>query len=56
VLLEAGGVLTGVDGTAIFPVDPGDSSLDTAFVAGDPLGHRECLGDILALTDQPLRR
>jgi myo-inositol-1(or 4)-monophosphatase len=57
VLLEAGGAITGVDGSALFPVDAGHSNGEgTAFVAGNPTAHRESLDDILAVTEHSLRR
>ncbi len=47
VLLEAGGVLTTPDGAALFPIDPdtyGGEPIE--FLAGDPLAHRQALGDL----------
>jgi myo-inositol-1(or 4)-monophosphatase len=47
VLIEAGGVLTGVDGSPLFPVQPARDGRETiAFLAGDPLGHSQSLAEI----------
>jgi myo-inositol-1(or 4)-monophosphatase len=57
VLLEAGGVISGVDGSALFPFDAGVAGGDiVAFLAGNPIAHRESLAEILAVTDHAVRR
>jgi myo-inositol-1(or 4)-monophosphatase len=47
VVLEAGAVLTGADGTALFPVDPGRYlGRRLALLAGDPLAHAATRSDV----------
>jgi myo-inositol-1(or 4)-monophosphatase len=57
VVLEAGAVITGCDGSALFPIEARDYGGEVmAVLAGNPIAHRESLGDILARTDVPLSR
>jgi myo-inositol-1(or 4)-monophosphatase len=47
VLLEAGGLLTAPDGTPLFPVGAAQmAGAPVAFVAGNPLSHRQALVDV----------
>jgi myo-inositol-1(or 4)-monophosphatase len=48
VLVEAGGVLTRVDGTSIFPVVREDVGERIACLAGDPVAHRAALAEVAA--------
>ena len=49
VLLEAGGVLTGVDGGPLFPSTPAQmAGASLAFVAGNPASHGQALADVVA--------
>jgi hypothetical protein len=46
VLVEAGGILTRDDGSSVFQVSIASLAAPLAFVAGDPLAHRQALADI----------
>ena len=47
VLLEAGGALTALDGSPLFPIDPdGYAGEPVGFLAGDPQAHDEALREL----------
>jgi myo-inositol-1(or 4)-monophosphatase len=55
IVLEAGAVITAGDGSALFPIEARDYGGEVmAVLAGNPVAHRESLGDILTLADVPL--